>query len=137
MVVMLAIASSLLFYAVIVEVLRRTQPQAVPVPGADSLRFVFFALAGIVIFTTTVTKGMLMRSIPPHAEARISRLRTTSILTAALAEIPAVFGLALFLTTRRRGDFYILLVVAAYMLVRHFPQKDAWELYVRRGSEAR
>jgi len=137
MIIMASIASSLIGYALVVEALRRMQPDAVPVPAADVLRMVFFALAGVVIFATSLTKTMLLRSVPPGPEARISRLRTTSILTAALSEVPAVFGLASFLTIRRRGDFYILLVVAAYMIVRHFPQRDAWELYVRRGGDAR
>lgn len=137
MIITMSIAFSLIGYALVVEALRRMQPDAVPVPAADVLRMVFFALAGVVIFATSLIKTMLLRSVPPSPEARISRLRTTSILTAALSEIPAVLGLASFLTTRRRGDFYILLVVAAYMIVRHFPQRDAWELYVRRGGNAR
>jgi len=39
--------------------------------------------------------------------------------------------------TRQRMDFYILLVVAAYMLVRHLPQQATWQTYVRRGGDAR
>jgi hypothetical protein len=132
-----AIASSLIAYVAIVEFLRRSQPSAVASPEADMLRITFFALAGLVIFTATVTKGVLMRSAPQNPEARLSRLRTTTILSLALSEIPAVFGLALFLITRRRGDFYLLLVVAVYLIVRHFPQREAWETYVRRGSDAR
>jgi hypothetical protein len=131
------IASSLVVYAVIVEILRRAEPSAEPVANADLLRIIFFALAGMVIFTATVTKSLLLRNPAPTPEARLARLRSTSVLAAALAEMPAVFGLALFMTTHRRGDFYLLLVVAAYMVVRHFPQREAWELYVRRASDAR
>jgi hypothetical protein len=58
-------------------------------------------------------------------------------MTAAFAEGPAVLGLGLFLITRSRADFYILLVVAAYLLVRHLPQQAAWEVYVRRGGDTR
>ena len=132
-----AIASSLLAYVLIVEILRRAQPSAEPVANAGMLRIVFFALAGMVIFTATVTKSLLLRNPPPTPEARLGRLRSASVLSAALSEVPAVFGLCLFLTTRSRGDFYILLVVAAYMIARHFPQRAVWELYVRRGSDSR
>ncbi|HKW12850.1 MAG TPA: hypothetical protein VJS69_00040 [Candidatus Krumholzibacteria bacterium] len=134
----LAIASSLPAYVVIVEILRRSAPpSAAPMTGISMLRITFFALAGLFIFTATVVKAVLLRSAPPTPEARLTRLRGASIITAAFAEGPAVLGLALFMITRSRSDFYILLVVAAYLLVRHFPQQAAWETYVRRGGDAR
>ena len=136
-IIVAAIASSLIMYVIVVETLRRMQPDATPVPNADILRIVFFAVAGMAIFAATVTKGILLRTAPATQEGRLARLRSTTILAAAFAETPAVFGLALFITTRRRADFYALLVVAAYMLARHFPIRDAWENYVRRGSNTR
>jgi nicotinamide riboside transporter PnuC len=132
-----SIAFSLVFYALVVELLRRMQPDAAPVPGSDALRIVFFVLAGFVIFIASFSKSLMLRAVPAAPSARLTRLRTTAILTTAFAELPAVFGLAAYITTRRRGDFYILLVVAAYMIVRHFPQRAAWELYVRRGGDVR
>lgn len=132
-----AIFASLPMYALVVEILHRTQPSVAPVAASSVLRITFFALAGVFIFTATVVKGVLLRSVPSDAESRLSRLRIASILTAALAEAPAVLGLVLFMISRSRTDFYILLVVAAYLLVRHLPQQAAWELYVRRGGDAR
>lgn len=136
-IITIAIASSMLVYVGLVEYLRQAQPDATPVANAGMLRIVFFALAGMVIFGATVTRGLLLRNPPPSPEVRLSRLKTTSMLSAGFAEIPAVFGLVAFLTTRSRGDFYILLVVSFYLIARHFPQRDAWELYVRRGGNAR
>jgi len=132
-----SIASSLPVYVLMVEFLRHSQPDAQPVTALSLLRITFFVLAGILVFSSTVIKGMLLRSAPADPAARLARLRVTSIVTAAFAEGPAVLGFALFIITRQRMDFYILLVVAAYMLVRHLPQQATWQTYVRRGGDAR
>jgi hypothetical protein len=132
-----SIAATLPVYAISVEIIRRSQPDAVPMTGVGMLRITFFILAGVFIFTASMLKGVLLRTAPATPEARLARLRGTSIMTAAFAEGPAVLGFALFLITRSRGDFYILLVVAAYLLVRHLPQQAAWDVYVRRGGDAR
>ncbi len=131
------IAASLPVYVVMVEVLRHTQAAAQPMAAMGLLRITCFILAGVFIFTSTVIKGVLLRTATSDPVARLARLRVASIVTAALAEGPAVLGLALFIMLRQRTDFYILLVVAAYMLVRHLPQQAAWQLYVRRGGDAR
>jgi len=135
--VTLAIASTLPMYALVAELLMRSEHDVTPVTGNTTLRITFFALAGVFIFTATVVKGMLLRTAPATPEARLARLRGASIVTAAFAEGPAVLGLALCIITRQRSDFYILLVVAAYLLVRHLPLQAAWELYIRRGGDAR
>jgi hypothetical protein len=135
--VTIAIGASLPVYVIIVELLRRMQPSAAPMTGIGMLRVTFFALAGVFIFTATVVKGVLLRTAPATPEARLTRLRGASIMTAAFSEGPAVLGVALFMISRQRSDFYILLVVAAYLLVRHLPMQGAWEVYVRRGSDAR
>ena len=131
------IAASLPVYVIMVELMRHTQPDAQPMTALSLLRITFFVLAGIFIFSSTVIKGMLLRTAPADPVARLARLRVTSIVTAAFAEGPAVLGFALYIITRQRTDFYILLVVAAYMLVRHLPQQAVWQLYVRRGGDAR
>jgi len=133
----LCIAAALPVYALIVEILARTQPATAPVAASFTLRISFFVLAGLFIFAATVVKGVLLRTAPKTPEARLARLRGASTIAAAFSEGPAVLGLVLFLLTRSRSDFYILLVVAAYLLVRHFPQQASWEVYVRRGGDAR
>lgn len=132
-----SMGSSLIAYVIIAEIIRRTQPDATPIASGDMLRIILFAVAGTAIFTATVVKAILLRNAPATPEARLARLRNTALLSAAFAELPAVLGFVLFFTTRRHGDFYALLVVSAYMLVRHFPRLETWENYVRRGNDAR
>ena len=132
-----AIATSLIVYAVVAEVLQRAQPQPPVVGGGDMIRIVAFIVAGVAIFTATVVKSVMLRNTPATAEARLARLRAASIVSVAFAEMPAVLGFAIFIISRSRPDFYVLLVVSLYMIVRHFPKRDAWETYVRRGTDSR
>ncbi len=135
--VTLAIGVSLVVYAVLVEVLRRTLPPATEAPPVDMLRIALFAVAGVLVFTTTVLKSMLLRNPPPTGELRLARLRTAGIIVAAFAEVPVIFGLVLFIFGRLTADFYILLIVSLYILARHYPRREQWEGYVRRGNRAR
>jgi hypothetical protein len=103
----------------------------------EMLRIALFAVAGLLVFTSTVLKGSILRNAPAHSDLRIGRLRTATIITAAFAEVPVIFGLVLFILGRQTSDFYILLVISIYMLVRHFPRREQWEEYVRRGGAHR
>jgi len=132
-----AIGATLVVYAILVEVLKRSLPAPGAIDGLDAIRIALFAVAGVAIFTATVVKSMMLRRAAATGEARLAQLRTASILAAAFAELPAVLGVALFVLGRRAGDFYLLLVVSVYMLARHFPRKDAWENFVRRGGAVR
>ena len=132
-----AIGASLPVYAAMIEVLRRTLPQAQEFPQFEMLRIALFAVAGVIVFTSTVLKGAILRNPPASPDLRIQRLRTASIITAAFAEVPVIFGLVLFILGRQTTDFYILLVVSLYMLVRHFPRKEHWDAYMKRGGPHR
>ncbi len=132
-----AIGGSLVVYAAMIEVLRRVLPPPELFESFDMLRIVLFAVSGVLVFTSTVLKGTLLRNPPASADLRIARLRTAGIITAAFAEVPVIFGLVLFIIGRLSSDFYILLVVSLYMLVRHFPRREQWENYVRRRGAMR
>ena len=130
----LAIVTALPIYVVVAEILTRNAARAQLVGTLSTLRIVFFVIAGIVIFTTTIVKGVLLRSAPADAAGRVARLRSATIISLALAEIPAIFGLVRVMLGSARADFYMLLAISGYMMVRHFPRRGAWEDYVRRGS---
>jgi hypothetical protein len=127
-----ALASSLLVYVVVAEILART-PAPDPPAFLGTLRIAIFVAAGAAIFMTTILKGIMLRQPPNDPAARIARLRTATIAALALCEFPAVCGLILVLLARARGDFYMLLAISAYMMVRHFPRRGAWREYVSSG----
>ena len=129
-----AIAGTLLVYVVVVEMMTRATPAPEPPALFSSLRIAIFVMAGVIIFSTTIAKGVMLRNPPDDAAGRLARLKTASILSMGLAEVPAIAGLVLVMMGRTRSDFYMLLAISAYMMVRHFPRRGAWEEYVRRGS---
>lgn len=137
MIVTGAIGGTLVFYVAMIEVLKRALPAQAAFASFEMLRIALFAVAGVLVFTSTVLKATLLRNPPASGDMRIARLRTASIITAAFAEVPAIFGLVLFILGRETSDFYILLVVSIYMLVRHFPRREQWDSYVRRGGAHR
>lgn len=127
------IAASLLMYVVVAEVLTRT-PASDGVPAfLGPLRIALFVVAGIAIFATTIVKGMMLRNAPADAPGRLARLRTATFTALALCELPAISGLVLVVVGRTRSDFYMLLAISTYMMVRHFPRRGAWDEYMRRG----
>lgn len=127
------LAAALLVYVVVVEVLSRT-PAGGGVPAfLGPLRIAVFVIAGIAIFVTTIVKAMMLRNAPADAAGRLARLRTATFAALALCELPALAGLVLVMVGRTRSDFYMLLAISAYMMVRHFPRRGAWDEYMRRG----
>ena len=128
-----AIAASLLMYVVVVEILTRTTPMREPPVYFQSLRIALFVVAGVMIFTTTIVKGIMLRDAPADPAGRLARLRTATITGLALSEVPAVSGLVLVALGQARADFYMLLAISVYMMVRHFPRRGLWEEYLQRG----
>lgn len=127
------IAAALPVYAIIAEVLWRGS--AVEPPAYfGTLRIAFFVIAGVMIFTATIVKGVMLRNAPADPLARLARLRTATLTALAMSEVPAIFGLVLVVIGRARPDFYMLLAISAYMMVRHFPRRGAWQDYLARGS---
>jgi hypothetical protein len=129
-----ATTASLAIYAVVVEVVMRAAPDVSPPAFFGPLRIALFAVSGVAIFTSTIVKGFMLRHAPADTAGRLARLRAASLVALAFAEVPAVCGVTLVLLGRVRTDFYMLLVIALYMMVRHFPRRGAWEEYLRRGS---
>lgn len=129
-----AIIASLGIYTIVVEGVLRSGTDAAPPAFFATLRIALFVVSGVAIFTSTIVKGLMLRSGPADTAGRLARLRTASVVSMAFAEVPAVCGLVLVLLGRVRTDFYMLLVISLYMMVRHFPRRGGWEEYVRRGS---
>lgn len=129
-----AIIASLAVYAVVVQVVMNSGSEVSPPAFFGPLRIALFVVSGVAIFTSTIVKGLMLRNAPADAAGRLARLRTASLVSLVFAEVPAVSGLVLVLVGRVRADFYMLLVISLYMMVRHFPRRGSWEEYLRRGS---
>ncbi len=129
-----ALGVSLVTCLVVVEVFRRSRPVTPAITGLDQIRIALFVVVAVLIFTSTVLKSLLLRQPSPDPALRLARMRTATILAAAMAELPAMLGLVLFILGGSQNDFYVLAIVSLYMLVRHFPRREPWDAYVQRGG---
>src|SRR5262245_16443947 len=81
------------------------------------------AVAGLI---GIVRRALLGRSPAGDEVAQAKRLVSTSLTVAALAELPAVIGLGLFMLSGMRVDFYALLVLSLALQAIYFPRLEGW-----------
>jgi hypothetical protein len=129
-----AMTASLAVYAAVVEVVGRSGAVVTGTNPPEVLRWAFYAVAAGMVFMSHLAKAFLLRGLrEAGVDEILARLTTANVVTAALAETPAVLGLVLFfLSPRYYADFYILEAIALYLLVRHFPRLGAWRNTVHR-----
>jgi len=120
--------SSLVVYAVVVEVVSRTSATPEPVAGSELVRYIFYAIGVSTVFTVQFLRAMSLRRMEGlSVDAALAKLQTLTVLTGALAETPAVLGLVLVLGWQQYSDFYVLAVISLYVFVRHFPRYGSWQ----------
>ena len=71
-------------------------------------------------------RTLLARARAGAASAQASQWLRTAVVTSALAEVPAILGLALFMLSGLRGDFYALLALSIALQALYFPRRDGW-----------
>ena len=125
-----AMAASTLLYAVAAAVVSISQAPfegfAGPAQPAG-LRLALWTIAVVVAAVIgIVRKALLGRSPSGDQAAQARRLVSTSIVTAALAEVPAVLGLVLFMLSAMRTDFYALFVLSLVLQAVYFPRLEGW-----------
>jgi len=125
-----AMAASTVLYALVVAVISVYQaPFEGFAPGAQAsiLRSALWAMALVEAgLIGLVRRALLARSRAEGAAAQARRLITTAVVTAALAEVPAILGLVLFMLSGLRGDFYALLALSLALQAVYFPRLDGW-----------
>ncbi len=131
--------SSFFVYALVVELISRTATvdETVASP-AQAVRFVFYAIAVSVVFSSHIVKALVMRRFNPKSEDELlDRLRLAHVVTAALGETPAILGFVLFFLNRAYyADFYILSLISLYLMVRHYPRFGQWERVLRQYADS-
>jgi len=129
----LAMIGSVFIYAVVVEILQRvyapfTGFASFPEGTADLLTYLFLFLALVNYFLIRfISKNLIARS-PQH-------LPQAAIITFALCEAVAVFGLVLFLLTGNSFNFYIFFAFSLFLFYINFPKYDHWERIVSSAAE--
>lgn len=125
------IITAIIFYTVVVEMLRNIGFKAIVAqPAADTLKYAFYLIGASSIGVLKVAARVLdkKKDTPQETAALLTRLAVTR---AAICEVPAVAGLALFILTGFRTDFYLLAVLAIGLEIFNFPRLAQWEERLR------
>jgi hypothetical protein len=128
-----AMMGSVLLYAVAVEVVNFSQAPFSGFAAKPMDPMVRYSLWGVallqIILISLVRRSLLAKSAGPASAApvaSVAKLITVTIVTAALAEIPAILGLVLFMVSGLRSDFYGLLTLSLALLATWFPRLESW-----------
>lgn len=127
-----ALAASLLVYAIIVEVLSRQGYAILAVPETllTNLRLVFVFLAFAVYFVMRFGQQKILVKKPTDTQGTlVAKLGLASIVSLVLAEVPAVMGFVLFLISGNSRDFYPLMVISLILLYVAFPRYTIWAVW--------
>ncbi|MGE5172392.1 MAG: hypothetical protein ACM3MD_01030 [Betaproteobacteria bacterium] len=138
----LAMMASLLIYTVLVELIKKQyepfggfspMPDVVP-----TLRYALFAVAVVEFFIIRIVNKLnLSGTLPVSSKPQIGRstqylppvqrLISGAVVTFALCESVAVYGLVLFLMQGITTDFYSFLLISLFYFSIFFPKYSAWE----------
>jgi F0F1-type ATP synthase membrane subunit c/vacuolar-type H+-ATPase subunit K len=124
-----AMAASTVLYAVAVAIVSISQAPFEGFAGQmpAGLRLALWTAAAFVAGLIGIVRRTLLGRSPAGDEvAQARRLVSTSITIAALAEVPAVLGLVLFMLSGMRGDFYVLFALSLVLEAAYFPRLEGW-----------
>jgi len=126
-----AVFISLFIYAAIVEILKSQFGFFAGLVRASETRALFFMFYGLAI-TAVILIRFLNRSLTKKKAAdtpqmTIQRLSRAAVITAVVAEIPALLGFVLSHLTGSRQNFYYLLFVSLILEFIFFPRLKTWK----------
>ncbi len=135
----LAMMASLVVYAVLVEMIKKDYApfggfSPLPADVFTTLRYALLAVvAGEFVFIPILNKAMLSAKAIRSASATgpFGQLASAAVVTFALCESVAVFGLVLFLIQGASSDFYLFLMISLIFFTIHFPKYSKWEEWKR------
>ena len=112
-------------YLLVVEIIKRylapfTGFMEISPPTADTIKYVLlFWSAGHYFLIRLLQKRF---STPPHLNLPVG-----AIISFALAEAVALYGLIFFLIAGKAQDFYIFMAISLFFFYMFFPRFDRWE----------
>ena len=130
----------MLVYAAVVEVFRFKEVSFNVLDPAvlEKLRFVFVFLSFAAYFIINfLNKKILVKQPGETQEKLLQKLTLANLVSLTLAELPALFGLILFLGGAAiPGDFYPLLIISVLNFYVFFPKFSFWSTWSRVGDPA-
>ncbi len=127
--------AALFAYAAVVEVLIRQHeifkgfhPQMNVEKFRDGLLGVAFV---VFIAIRGIRKSILKKKDEDGPQALANKLKIATIATFALSEVPAIFGLVLFLMGGLHKEFYISFLYSCLLMTLYFPRYQHWDAWIR------
>jgi hypothetical protein len=152
----LAMMASLLVYLIIVGLFEKgyVEIKTVVLPGGvlEIIKFVLLGASVVSYFLIGVITGKILavgqgregtsgaRPQPTTGIAsEFGPLVNAAVVTFAVCELPAIFGLILFFTGRNASDFHLFLLISLFFFATKFPKFSSWEEWYRQrqGQVAR
>lgn len=146
----LAMMASLLVYAILVELIRKQREPfggfaPLPDDAAELFRFALLGIAVLEFFLIRVLNRLILSAKAPMGKSasyvqfgpEAQKLMTAAVVTFALCESIAVYGLVLFLVQGSSTDFYLFLVVSLFSFSVYFPKYGAWEAWMKEKKKNR
>jgi F0F1-type ATP synthase membrane subunit c/vacuolar-type H+-ATPase subunit K len=136
----LVMLASLIVYAVVVELIKKQNApfngySPLPPDVLSTLRYALLGVAAVEflvirLLNTLMLSGKVpLRSSPTTVQfaPEVQRLVSASVVTYALCESVAIYGLVLFLIQGNSNDFYLFLALSLLCFSVYFPRYGAWE----------
>lgn len=103
-------------------------------PDAVSTLKDYFILGGVLAFVIirAVRTSLLRRESTDTLATLLGRLKTANMAVYAIAEVPSLLGLVLFLFTGDRKDFYLLATFSILAMMLYYPKINHWEVWLRK-----
>jgi hypothetical protein len=141
LIISFAFIFSLVIYAALVEFFLGDLNLDAGSSDLSYLRYIFMAAAAVEVVLMVIIKNRILSgetkfnqqpdsgkdSPGPDEGEFINRLRSAHIITYALCESIAVYGLILFILEKDRTEFYAFLGVSLFLMLVHFPKYDDWK----------
>lgn len=143
----LALMASLVIYLVAAQIIRdQNAPFNGFAPPGDDFATIKYALLGVAIlefFAIQLLNRLILSSrasmgtsgagvFPPD----IQRLVTAAIISFALSESVAIYGLVLFFIQGDMTDLYLFLLLSLFYFSIFFPKYGAWEAWMNEREKA-
>jgi F0F1-type ATP synthase membrane subunit c/vacuolar-type H+-ATPase subunit K len=150
----LAMMASLLVYLILVGLFEKgyveIKTSAVPGSLLEIIKFVLLGASVVSFFLIRVLSNKILsagrgregisggRSRPTAGIApEFGPLVTAAVVTFALCEAPAIFGLVLFFLGRNSADFHLFLLISLVFFATKFPRFSQWEEWYREQAVRR
>jgi hypothetical protein len=136
--------ASIFMYASVAIFVSKTQKfisQPEPTLNITQFRYILYGLSAAMLFIITFTRKLLLsgkgnqnnKNLNSHA----SRFSSVTIVTGALCESVAIYGLVLYFVGKKITDFYTLMFMSLMYFIYFFPKYPQWNAWVKEYPLAR